>query len=56
MQEELKALVRNMPTLSKVGVIELFAAQHPKHSRAQIKTSFETIFEKSGKTFKVRGE
>ncbi|KAL2119300.1 hypothetical protein VTJ04DRAFT_6260 [Mycothermus thermophilus] len=56
MQEELKALVRNMPTLSKVGVIELFAAQHPKHSRAQIKSSFETIFEKSGKTFKVRGE
>jgi len=56
MQQKLKDLVRSMPTLSKVGVIELFAANNPKCPRSQIKTSFDAIFEKSGKVFKVRGE
>jgi len=56
MQQKLKDLVRAMPTLSKVGVIELFAASNAGCSRGQIKTSFETLFEKSGKVFKVRGE
>ncbi len=56
MQQKLKDLVRSMPTLSKVGVIELFAANNSGCPRAQIKTSFEALFEKSGKVFKVRGE
>lgn len=56
MQQKLKDLVRSMPTLSKVGVIELFTASHPGCPRSQIKTSFEAIFEKSGKVFKVKGE
>ncbi|KAH6626257.1 chromatin assembly factor 1 subunit A-domain-containing protein [Chaetomium sp. MPI-SDFR-AT-0129] len=56
MQQKLKDLVRSMPTLSKVGVIELFAASNPGCSRNQIKTSFEALFEKSGKVFKVKGE
>ncbi|KAL2128772.1 hypothetical protein VTI74DRAFT_8678 [Chaetomium olivicolor] len=56
MQQKLKELVRNMPTLSKVGVIELFAAQNPGCARAQIKSSFDALFEKAGKVFKVKGE
>jgi chromatin assembly factor 1 subunit A len=56
MQQKLKDLVRSFPTLSKVGVIELFAANNSGCSRSQIKTSFEALFEKSGKVFKVRGE
>ncbi|EAQ90541.1 hypothetical protein CHGG_02476 [Chaetomium globosum CBS 148.51] len=56
MQQKLKDLVRSMPNLSKVGVIELFAASHAGCSRNQIKTSFDAIFEKSGKVFKVKGE
>ncbi|KAJ4306440.1 hypothetical protein N0V88_001241 [Collariella sp. IMI 366227] len=56
MQEKLKDLVRMMPTLSKVGVIELFAAQNPGCVRAQIKNSFDALFEKAGKEFKLRGE
>ncbi|KAK4122285.1 hypothetical protein N657DRAFT_621580 [Parathielavia appendiculata] len=56
MQEKLKDLVRSMPNLSKVGVIELFAASNPGCSRAQIKTSFDALFEKAGKVFKVKGQ
>lgn len=56
MQQKLKDLVRSMPTLSKVGVIELFAASNTGCSRNQIKTSFEALFEKSGKVFKIKGE
>jgi chromatin assembly factor 1 subunit A len=56
MQQKLKDLVRSMPTLSKVGVIELFAANHAGCPRSQIKTSFDALFEKSGKVFKVKGE
>ncbi|KAK4239676.1 chromatin assembly factor 1 subunit A-domain-containing protein [Achaetomium macrosporum] len=56
MQQKLKDLVRSMPTLSKVGVIELFAANNPGCPRGQIKTSFDALFEKSGKMFKVKGE
>ncbi|KAK4103995.1 hypothetical protein N658DRAFT_443705 [Parathielavia hyrcaniae] len=56
MQEKLKDLVRSMPNLSKVGVIELFAASNPGCSRGQIKTSFDALFEKVGKVFKVKGE
>lgn len=55
LQEELKDIVRRMPNLSKLGVIELFAADHPKCSRAQIKFSFDNLFEKAGKGFKVKG-
>ncbi|KAK4157606.1 chromatin assembly factor 1 subunit A-domain-containing protein [Chaetomidium leptoderma] len=56
MQQKLKDLVRSMPNLSKVGVIELFAASNVGCPRAQIKTSFDALFEKSGKVFKVKGE
>lgn len=56
MQEKLKDIVRSMPTLSKIGVIEVFAAQNPGCPRGQIKTSFDALFEKSGKGFKVKGE
>jgi len=56
LQQKLKDLVRSMPTLSKVGVIELFAANNPGCSKGQIKTSFDALFEKSGKVFKVKGE
>ncbi|KAL2019639.1 hypothetical protein VTK56DRAFT_9454 [Thermocarpiscus australiensis] len=55
MQEKLKALVLSMPKLSKLGVIELFAAENPGCSRPQIKSSFEALFEKSGKVFKLKG-
>jgi chromatin assembly factor 1 subunit A len=55
MQQKLKDLVRDMPKLSKVGVIELFAAQNQGCSKSQVKTSFDALFEKSGKVFKVRG-
>ncbi|GAB1314214.1 Chromatin assembly factor 1 subunit A-domain-containing protein [Madurella fahalii] len=56
LQEALKNIVRRMPNLSKIGVIEFFAADHPKCSRAQIKSSFDNLFEKAGKGFKVKGE
>ncbi|KAL2179075.1 chromatin assembly factor 1 subunit A-domain-containing protein [Thermothelomyces heterothallicus CBS 202.75] len=56
MQQKLKDLVRSMPTLSKIGVIEFFAANNPGCSKGQIKTSFDALFEKSGKGFKVKGE
>lgn len=55
-QEKLKELVRSMPKLSKVGVIELFASEHQECSKAQIRMSFDALFEKSGKGFKVKGE
>ena len=54
MQEKLKKLLQDMPTLSKLGVIELFAAQNPKCVRAQIKTAFEALTEKAGKTWKLK--
>ncbi|KXX76543.1 Chromatin assembly factor 1 subunit rlf2 [Madurella mycetomatis] len=56
LQEALKGIVRRMPNLSKIGVIEFFAADHPKCSKAQIKSSFDSLFEKAGKGFKVKGE
>ncbi|KAL2157589.1 hypothetical protein VTH06DRAFT_5967 [Thermothelomyces fergusii] len=56
MQQKLKDLVRSMPTLSRIGVIELFAANNPGCPKGQIKTSFDALFEKSGKGFKLRGE
>jgi chromatin assembly factor 1 subunit A len=56
MQQKLKDLVHDHPKLSKVGVIELFAAQNQGCPRSQVKTSFDALFEKSGKVFKVRGE
>ncbi|KAK3945159.1 chromatin assembly factor 1 subunit rlf2 [Diplogelasinospora grovesii] len=56
MQEDLKKLVRSMPNLSKVGIIEVFCANHPKCSKNQIKTSFEALMEKSGKQWKIKGD
>jgi chromatin assembly factor 1 subunit A len=56
LQQKLKDLVRSKPNLSKLGVIELFAADHPGRPRGQIKTSFDALFEKAGKGYKVRGE
>lgn len=56
LQEALKGIVRRMPNLSKIGVVEFFAADHPKCSKAQIKSSFDSLFEKAGKGFKVKGE
>jgi chromatin assembly factor 1 subunit A len=56
MQEALKELVTSRPTLSKVGVVEWFASEHPECSKTQIKVSFAAMFEKSGKVFKVKGE
>jgi chromatin assembly factor 1 subunit A len=56
MQEKLKDLVREMPKLSKLGVIELFAANNPGCAKGQIKASFDVLFEKSGRGFKVKGE
>lgn len=55
-QQKLKDLVRSMPTLSKVGIIELFAANNAGCPRGPIKTSFDALLEKSGKGWKVRGE
>jgi chromatin assembly factor 1 subunit A len=55
-REELKDLVRANPKLSKLGVVELFASTHPKCSKAQLKFHFDSLFEKVGKEFKVRGE
>ncbi|KAK3902918.1 chromatin assembly factor 1 subunit rlf2 [Staphylotrichum tortipilum] len=56
LQEKLKELVLSRPTLSKVGVIEWFAAENEKKcTRGQIKVSFEALFEKDGKVFKLRG-
>lgn len=56
MQEALKELVASRPTLSKVGVIEWFASEHPDCSKTQIKLSFAALFEKSGKVFRVKAE
>jgi len=56
MEEKLKDLVRSNPALSKLGIVEVFASQNPSCSRAQIKASFDLLFEKSGKGFKVKGE
>ncbi|KAK4225030.1 chromatin assembly factor 1 subunit rlf2 [Podospora fimiseda] len=55
-QEKLKDLVRSKPTLSKVGVIELFAAEHPSLVKAQVKNSFDALIVKNGKENKVKGE
>lgn len=54
--EALKDLVRSKPNYSKLGVIEVFAAEHPSCSRARVKAAFDVLFEKKGKGFKVRGE
>ncbi|KAJ4417826.1 hypothetical protein N0V85_001688 [Neurospora sp. IMI 360204] len=49
-QEQLKALMHQMPMVSKLGIIEVFASQHPDMVRAQIKASFESMTEKQGKS------
>ena len=56
MQQKLKDLVRAMPNLSKVGIIELFASNNASCLRGQIKTSFDALLEKSGRGWKVRGD
>ncbi|KAL2266443.1 hypothetical protein VTJ83DRAFT_5795 [Remersonia thermophila] len=57
MQEKLKGVHHEYPTLTKAGVIELFAAQNPGCSKARIKATFDVVFEMTGKkTFKIRGE
>ncbi|KAK3325565.1 chromatin assembly factor 1 subunit A-domain-containing protein [Apodospora peruviana] len=48
LQEELKFLLRSKPTLSKVGIVELFHSDH-KCPRAQIKASFDALTEKVAK-------
>ncbi|KAK4169088.1 chromatin assembly factor 1 subunit rlf2 [Cladorrhinum sp. PSN259] len=55
-QEKLKDLVRAKPTLSKVGVIELFVAEHPSLVKGQVKNSFDALIVKNGKEHKVKGE
>jgi len=54
LQEELRALLCSMPNLSKVGVVEVFASNHAKCPKAQIKASFDALTEKSGKTWKLK--
>ena len=55
--DKLKDLVRTNPTLSKVGVVELFSAQTSNCTKAQIKVSFEAITEKGpGRTWKIKGD
>ncbi|KAK3392027.1 chromatin assembly factor 1 subunit A-domain-containing protein [Sordaria brevicollis] len=49
-QEQLKELMHQMPMVSKLGIIEVFASQHPDMVRAQIKASFESMTEKQGKS------
>ncbi|EGO60353.1 hypothetical protein NEUTE1DRAFT_75330 [Neurospora tetrasperma FGSC 2508] len=49
-QEQLKALMHEMPMVSKLGIIEVFASKHPDMVRAQIKASFESMTEKQGKS------
>ncbi|KAK1780755.1 chromatin assembly factor 1 subunit A-domain-containing protein [Copromyces sp. CBS 386.78] len=49
-QEQLKELMHQMPMVSKLGIIEVFASQHPDMVRAQIKASFESMTEKHGKS------
>ncbi|KAK0728369.1 chromatin assembly factor 1 subunit A-domain-containing protein [Lasiosphaeria miniovina] len=56
LQVQLKDLIRSKPNLSKVGLIELFASEHENCSRAQIKTSWDAIAQKNGKSWKVKGE
>ncbi|KAK0739591.1 chromatin assembly factor 1 subunit A-domain-containing protein [Apiosordaria backusii] len=56
LQEKLKALVRERPTLSKVGVIELFTNDHNNCTRAQVKNAFAELIVKSGREHKVKGE
>ena len=54
---KLKDLVRTNPTLSKVGVIELFSAQTSNCTKAQIRVSFEAVVEKGpGRTWKIKGD
>ena len=55
-QEKLKAMVRAKPTLSKVGVIELFVAEHPSLVKGQVKNSFDALIVKVGKEHRVKGE
>ncbi|KAM7197990.1 chromatin assembly factor 1 subunit rlf2 [Rhypophila sp. PSN 637] len=55
-QEELKDFLRLKPDLSKVGVIEVFHANHKKKfPKTQIKASFEDLTEKAGKHWRLKG-
>ncbi|KAM7221123.1 chromatin assembly factor 1 subunit rlf2 [Rhypophila decipiens] len=55
-QEELKDFLRLKPDLSKVGVIEVFHANHrKKFPKTQIKASFEDLTEKAGKHWRLKG-
>ena len=57
LQEELKNCIRSNPNLSKVGIIELFSSQSSKKcTKAQVKSCFELVTEKSGKVYKVKGD
>lgn len=54
-QEELKDLLRSKPDLSKVGIVEVFFANHKKkYPKTQIKATFEEMTEKAGKGWKLK--
>ncbi|KAK4177592.1 putative chromatin assembly complex, subunit p90 [Triangularia setosa] len=56
LQEKLKALVRERPKLSKLGVIELFMDDNDNCHRTQVKNAFAELIVKVGKEHKVKGE
>ncbi|KAK4203850.1 putative chromatin assembly complex, subunit p90 [Triangularia verruculosa] len=56
LQEKLKALVRKMPKLSKVGVIELFMVDNENCNRTQVKNAYAELIVRVGKEHKVKGE
>lgn len=52
---ELKELLRSKPNLSKVGIVEVFAANHmKKFPKTQIKAAVEDLTEKAGKGWKLK--
>ncbi|KAK0670458.1 putative chromatin assembly complex, subunit p90 [Cercophora samala] len=56
LQEKLKALVRERPTLSKVGVIELFMDINDNCNKNQVKNAYSELIVRVGKEHKVKGE
>lgn len=56
LQEKLKALVRERPTLSKVGVIELFMDNNANCSKKQIQNAYSELIVRVGREHKVKGE
>ncbi|KAM7198059.1 chromatin assembly factor 1 subunit rlf2 [Naviculisporaceae sp. PSN 640] len=53
--DALKELLRSKPNLSKVGIVEVFAANHTKKfPKVQIKAAVEELTEKVGKGWKLK--